>query len=136
MVASGIKDLSDIGENFMRLIAKCTALAALGLVALPLAAQQSVPMNNGTPVAPEGVPVPPLPKGPIEYRTAEGQDIRVVVVARGLSNAWSIAFLPDGAMLVTERNAGRLLNENMEELRRESLLADLRHRVRDVRQGS
>src|SRR5690606_25089682 len=28
-----------------------------------------------------------------------------------------------------------LFNENMEELRRESLLADLRHRVRDVRQG-
>lgn len=92
----------------MRLIGKCTALAALGLIALPLTAQQSVPMNNGIPVAPEGVPVPPLPKGPIEYRTAEGQDIRVVVLARGLSYPWSIAFLPDGALLVTERNAGRL----------------------------
>ena len=28
-----------------------------------------------------------------------------------------------------------VFNENMEELRRESLLEDLRHRIRDVRQG-
>jgi glucose/arabinose dehydrogenase len=36
-------------------------------------------------------------------------------------------------------NTGRLervlINENMEELRRESLLVDLRQRIRDVRQG-
>src|SRR5690606_3633299 len=72
------------------------------------AAQQSVPMQNGAPVAPPGVPVAPLPDGPIEYPTAEGMDIRVSVVVRGLEKPWSLAFLPDGAMLVTERNAGRL----------------------------
>ena len=41
------------------------------------------------------------------FDTAEGQRIRVVVVTRGLAHPWSLAFLPDGGMLVTER-AGRL----------------------------
>src|SRR5262249_28517758 len=35
--------------------------------------------------------------------TAEGQRIRVVAVTTGLTYPWSLAFLPDGAMLVTER---------------------------------
>src|SRR5687767_7111758 len=34
------------------------------------------------------------------------QKIRVVTVADGLSNPWSLAFLPDGDMLVTERTGG------------------------------
>ncbi len=89
-------------------ISRTAALVALGLAAAPLAAQRSVPMRNGIPVAPQGIEVPPLPSEPVEYRTAEGQNIRVVVVARGLENPWSLAFLPDGGMLVTERNAGRL----------------------------
>jgi aldose sugar dehydrogenase len=74
-----------------------------GLLILPLSAQQTVPFRNGIPVAPRGVPVPPLPEKPVEYQTGEGQNIRVVVVARGLSHPWGLAFLPDGAMLVTER---------------------------------
>jgi glucose/arabinose dehydrogenase len=76
-------------------------------VALPLNAQQDVPMRNGIPVAPDGLVVPPLPAGPLYYDTAEGQNIRVVVVARELEQPWSIAFLPDGDLLVTER-PGRL----------------------------
>jgi len=36
-----------------------------------------------------------------------GHDFKVVTVAEGLRNPWSIAFLPDGDMLVTER-PGRL----------------------------
>jgi len=51
--------------------------------------------------------VPPLPDEPIEYETAEGLDIRVVVLARGLEFPWSIGFLPNGDKLVVER-AGRL----------------------------
>ncbi len=87
----------------MHSIRSASALVALGLVAATGAAQQRVPMNNGIPVAPEGVSVPPLPEAPVEYETAEGMDVRVVVVARGLEHPWSIAFLPDGAALVTER---------------------------------
>jgi glucose/arabinose dehydrogenase len=86
----------------MRSIPKLAALCALGS-ALPVAAQQSVPFKNGIPVAPAGLEIPPLPDRPVAYHTAEGQDIRVVVVARGLSHPWSLAFLPGGAMLVTER---------------------------------
>jgi glucose/arabinose dehydrogenase len=51
--------------------------------------------------------VPPLPDGPILYATAEGMDIRLVVLAKGLEYPWSIAFLPNGDKLVAER-AGRL----------------------------
>jgi glucose/arabinose dehydrogenase len=88
---------------------RVTGVAAIAatLFGLPLAAQQDVPMRGGIPVAPSGLVVPHLPDQPIFYDTAEGQDIRVVVVARNLEQPWSIAFLPGGDLLVTER-PGRL----------------------------
>ena len=49
----------------------------------------------------------PLPDEPVVFDTGEGQRIRVVVVTKALEYPWSLAFLPDGSMLVTER-AGRL----------------------------
>jgi glucose/arabinose dehydrogenase len=84
------------------------SLLAMFSLAVPLAhAQRAVPFNNNTPVAPTGIQVPPLPTEAVTYHTAEGQDIRVIVLTRGLERPWSIAFLPDGDMLVTER-PGRL----------------------------
>jgi len=79
-----------------------------------LLAQQSVPFNpnNGFPVAPQGLTIPPLPSTPVYYETAEGQDIRVSVVARGLTQPWSLAFLPGGDILVTERDGALRLIRN------------------------
>ena len=98
----------------MNVIRACVLVLLVYTVVSPLFAQQKVPINNGIPVAPSGIVAQPLPDGPVTYKTAEGQDIRVVVVARGLATPWSLAFLPDpsttlaaGAMLVTER-PGRL----------------------------
>jgi glucose/arabinose dehydrogenase len=52
---------------------------------------------------------PDLPAGPIPIESAVPQhrDLQLEVIARGLQQPWSIAFLPDGALLVTER-PGRL----------------------------
>jgi glucose/arabinose dehydrogenase len=92
----------------MNLIRTCAAILLLEIIIAPLVAQQRVPINNGIPVAPSGIVVQPLPDHPITYKTAEGQDIRVVVLARGLVNPWSLAILPDSSTaLVTER-PGRL----------------------------
>ena len=56
---------------------------------------------------PIGVPVAPLGNGPFVFDTAEQHKIRVSVVTKGLEHPWSLVFLPDGSMLVTER-PGRL----------------------------
>src|SRR5204862_571697 len=49
-----------------------------------------------------------LGDGPWSYTTSErNTKIRVSVVTKGLSHPWSILWLPDGNMLVTERQ-GRL----------------------------
>jgi glucose/arabinose dehydrogenase len=69
--------------------------------------QAKVPFANGYPVAPTGLAEQPLGKGPFVYHTAEQQDVRVSVVARGLEYPYSLAFLPSGELLFTER-AGRL----------------------------
>ena len=72
------------------------AAAVAAVIAAPASAQRG-----------RGIPVPPLSAGPIEYATGEGMDIRVVALASGLENPWSMAFLPDGSILVTE-NDGQL----------------------------
>ena len=48
----------------------------------------------------------PLPDAATVVDTVEGK-VRVVPVTKGISHPWSLAFLPDGSMLVTER-AGRV----------------------------
>jgi glucose/arabinose dehydrogenase len=74
-------------------VARCIVLALLGMVTVAHARQERL----------EGLPVPPLGAGPFVFETAEARKIRVTVVARGLEHPWSLVFLPDGSLLVTER---------------------------------
>jgi glucose/arabinose dehydrogenase len=64
--------------------------------------------GRGAPTAPPPInwPSPPLPEGPMVYDTALVRPIRIVAT-KGLIQPWSLAFLPDGSILVTER-PGRL----------------------------
>jgi glucose/arabinose dehydrogenase len=82
-----------------------TIAASLRLIALMLLGMTAAGYARQEP--PIGLPVSPLGNGPFEFDTAEKQKIRVSVVTKGLSHPWSLAFLPDGTMLVTER-PGRL----------------------------
>ena len=92
--------------TFSRFLA-AVALALLAQSAATTSAQQKVPFSLGVPVAPTGLADQPLGEGPFTYHTAEQQDIRVAVFTGGLEYPYSMAFLPDGDLLVTER-AGRL----------------------------
>jgi len=60
------------------------------------------------PTAPPAInwPSPPLADGPIVLDTGIQHQIRLIVT-KGLNQPWSMAFLPDGSILVTER-PGRL----------------------------
>ena len=54
------------------------------------------------PPGPRLLPSPPLAAGPWTFHTTEA-DIKVSIVARGISHPYAFAFLPDGAILVSER---------------------------------
>jgi aldose sugar dehydrogenase len=81
--------------------------AALTILAVAAGTAQQAPQQQKQTKQPVGVPVPPLGDGPFLFDTAEQHKIRVSVVTKGLVHPWSLAFLPDGSMLVTER-PGRL----------------------------
>jgi glucose/arabinose dehydrogenase len=69
---------------------------------------QQPPAARRAPTAPPGInwPSPPLADGPIILDTGIQHQIRLMVT-KGLNQPWSMAFLPDGSILVTER-PGRL----------------------------
>jgi glucose/arabinose dehydrogenase len=87
-------------------------IAPLALILVTAASQagsgqQTVPFQGGIPLAPSGLAGKRLPDKPVEFDTGEGMRIRVSAVTKALEFPFSLAFLPDGSMLVTER-MGRL----------------------------
>ncbi|HZM94671.1 MAG TPA: PQQ-dependent sugar dehydrogenase [Vicinamibacterales bacterium] len=70
-------------------------LTAAVTLTVSVVAQQGQPQIGIAPVT--------LTAGPYTFDTAEQHKIRVVVVARGLVHPFSLAFLPNGDALVTER---------------------------------
>jgi glucose/arabinose dehydrogenase len=93
----------DSGRVRVTAIRMAAAVACLGVIATGASAQQQAPGFSLW----GGVSRVPLPDEPLLLHTAEQPDIRVTVVTAELDNPWSLAFLPDGTMLVTERE-GRL----------------------------
>lgn len=63
-------------------------------------------VNTGTTPKAISWPSPPLPDGPITLETGVERSLRMVVT-KGLVQPFSMAFLPGGGILVTER-PGRL----------------------------
>jgi glucose/arabinose dehydrogenase len=95
--------------------AAVTGLALVAAIGIVHAQQPKYPyptVRDQRGVIPPGPKVapynsPPLGNGPWEFETYEQRHIRVSVVTKGLSHPWSVAFLPGGGMLITER-VGRL----------------------------
>jgi glucose/arabinose dehydrogenase len=90
-----------------RLVACAASLTTLALIA-PLAGQQAPAAGRGGATAPPPIvwPSPPAPDGPLQIDTGLIRPIKITVT-KGLNQPWSMAFLPDGGILVTERG-GRL----------------------------
>lgn len=76
---------------------------AISLALVPTARGQQ---RVATAPPPINWPAPPLADGPIVLDTAIQHQIRLTVI-KGFNQPWSMAFLPDGGILVTER-PGRL----------------------------
>ena len=86
-------------------ISRSVLAAALAvLCSTPVLAQREVPFRMGIPVAPSGLADKPLGDGPFDYATGEGQNIRVTVLTKALSFPFTLTFLPDGTMLITQRD--------------------------------
>ena len=71
-----------------------------GQGAAPVAGQQPAAARGATAPPPISWPSPPLPAGPIVLDTGIQHQIRLFVT-KGLNQPWSMAFLPDGAILIT-----------------------------------
>jgi glucose/arabinose dehydrogenase len=102
----------------MRTSVRMTIAAAAVLFAVAAAVAEQVPAAQGgrqggpPPAGGRGAnPFPrvaplPFPDSPQVVETT-GQPVRVVPMFKGLANPWSLAFLPNGDMLITEK-PGRL----------------------------
>jgi glucose/arabinose dehydrogenase len=101
-------DVARRTQHFLAL-ALLIALTALTAAALPTRDQTLAPQERSSELGPPPIlwPTPDIPQKTIEFESAEERHLRLVVVTDKLEQPWSMAFLPDGSILVTER-AGRL----------------------------
>jgi len=89
----------------MSIVRPLLALSIAALLSSPTLAQhKDVPFRGGIPVAPSGLADKPLGDGPFDYATGEGQNIRVTVLTKALSYPFTLTFLPDSTMLITQRD--------------------------------
>src|SRR5438128_8336331 len=96
-------------RHYLAQIAILFGIVAIATAGKTKPEQTLAPQEQSSDLAPAAIlwPPPAVPKGPLEFESAEQRKLRLVVMTRSLEQPWSIAFLPDGAMLVTER-PGRL----------------------------
>ena len=92
-----------------RLLLIACAASLLGGASIAQHGQTFAPheLKAGDAPAPIVWSAPDLPRRPVSVESAEERTLEVAVVAKHLEQPWSLAFLPDGSMLVTER-IGRL----------------------------
>ena len=64
------------------------------------------PRRNPGPAGAMGVDAVVLPNEPQIFDTSEQHKIKVSVLAKGFAHPWALALLPDGSILVTEREGG------------------------------
>jgi len=88
----------------LAVIGAVTALGAHEFRKQTLAPQEQNTKDGPPPIMREP---PPLPKGSFHFDSAEEPHLKAAVLARGLRQPWSMAFLPDGTILITER-VGRI----------------------------
>ena len=96
---------------------KLEALFVVATLTTALATTATAQNDDGGTFDARGIPPAPLPEAPMVFDTAEGQRIRVSVVASGLSHPWGLAVLPTGDMLITERRGTlRLIRDGVLEM--------------------
>jgi aldose sugar dehydrogenase len=90
-------------------VAVPSMMIALAAVNATQQKQTLAPHELGNSDAPPPIiwETPALPNSALHLESAEERQLRVSVAARHLEQPWSLAFMPDGAMLITER-PGRL----------------------------
>lgn len=92
-------------------------LARLSLALVLALSPALVPAADNAAPQRAAMRIDPVGNGPHYFDTAMGVDIRLRVLARGINHPWAMTWLPDGSMLLTEKNSGlirRVINDELQ----------------------